>query len=310
MGGWRGPPVGTALPPSGKAAMKRFPGTSLALMLLCSAGLAASPVPQSQIARDVIDAGEFGIEITAMSLPDGDTAIRVRLSQAGQTVRAFLGSPLEIRLGALKATHFFDGVSEEALARFRNARAQLAARTIADATRLSDPAASARAARLRIVEKDIFPQALQSSHLHTESSDDCINLDWLSVAHAALTIAECSDPNPVSMAHCAILVAHVVNAEACQEAILKFLCESKGYPWKYVGQGWCEACWGDNCDMVVSALDDGGQRGPENQIAPSVGGPFDGGSWSYHPGYGETPGGTVDIGKCTWNAATNTVECH
>lgn len=267
------------------------------------------PVPL-RIVRDEFKVGNRSLTITGLPYERGTMDVGVEYHGEDNIARRVLVSTVHFRVYEPVLRKFFSSVESDFIGQVRK---DFETRLLAEASAAA-PARNRDRTQLTLMELGIFSVArsVQGSGPHVARPQDIV--DCAKIAGVAIHISAClvgTPAGPVEWAACAVSLVEagyaLSDVQGCLDTIGQLICESNGYPAKWIpgnpGEaGWCIDCYDRDahaCDMVVSALDGGGggevSRDPDMQDPDSGFGSPGGGSSFYYWG---TPGGTVTTGVC------------
>jgi len=292
---------------------------SACFILAAAASSVAAPRPEPsdgrnrpqplRLVRDEYKVGNRTLVISGLPYERGTMEVGLEYAGENGVERRVLVSSVHFRAYEPVLRKFFSLVAPDFAGQVRK---DFETRLLAEAASAAPPQSRDRA-QLTLMELGIFSIAhsVQASNPHTarpEGVADCAKIAAVAVHISACLVG--TPAGPVEWTACTVSLVEAgfafLDVEGCLDTIGQLICESNGYPAKWIpgnsGQaGWCIDCYDQDahaCDMVVSALDGGGggeiERGPDMQD-PGSGGGGGGGSSFYYWG---TPGGTVSTGVC------------
>jgi hypothetical protein len=308
---------------------------SLTLMTLTAAGaLAAEARPggndgqktaRPRVVSDRYTDGFRVLEFRGTPQDDGTLAVGLEYRRGSDAPTRVLVSTRRFKRYGDSLTAFFSGIEPDFLNLFRDrlpdvAQAAFSQIGVGDDARMKDRV------QLVFTELGAFQYARKSlaSRGIRELQDGA---DCVEIALVAAHVADCLVEVPAGdWVHCADALVHlgysITDVSGCIDYILQLICESNGYPWKWIpGSGGygdkCIECFDQDahaCDMVVSALDGGEPLGDghhiDNQDPNSGGGGGSMGGFSFWWG---PDGGTVTTQTCyciTLPDGSSYVSCH
>lgn len=291
---------------------------SLTLMIATAAGaLAADARPAdrdgqkaSRVVSDRFTDGFRTLEFRGVAREDGSMTVGIEFRRGSEAPSRVLISTRRFKTYESSLTAFFSGIEPEFLKSFR-ARLPELVKTAASRIDGGDEVRVKDRAQLVLAEMGAYQYARKSMEARgvreVKGGADCAE-----IALEAYHIYDClaglySGPMGVLSCKNALLsLGHSIDeVDGCIDAILQFICESNGYPWRWIpGSGGygdkCIECFDQDahaCDMVVTAVGDGdtgGRHQTENQDPNSSGGGSIGG-FSFVWG---SDGGTVTVQTC------------
>jgi hypothetical protein len=273
----------------------------------------------SRVIRDVYEHGDDVLMIMGLPYDTGAMDVVLKYRRSGKNETRLFASSIRFSQYEQAIMDFFSSIDDAFVG-----RVQKGFEKVVEETAGARDDGSIRAhdrAQLTLMELGILSFAKPRSASRPHPLDAANGWDCARIAVLARNLTACAisaPTGPVAWTGCLwaifqeitpIAPVTFLTISSCQHFIAELICESNGYPWRYIppndGEvaGWCVECYDHDahaCDMVVSALDNGGSAGdpggrvPENQDPSSGNG--GGGGWS-SIFWGVGPGG-VSTGSC------------